>query len=88
MIIPENVAYDDDDEHGVGYRLLELLKEHINNMMVIVIRWYGGTHTGSHRLTVSKSSKRGPSTTCQCHQVPEARRATPTSPDQKANTWV
>ncbi len=45
-------AYDDDGEHGAGFRLMEKLKElQLNNVMIIVTRWYGGTNMGPQRFT-------------------------------------
>ena len=45
------VAYADDGEHMAGFKLLELLRNHnINNILVVVTRWYGGTHVGPQRF--------------------------------------
>ena len=45
------VAYDDDGEHMAGFKLLEVLRNHnINNILVVVTRWYGGTHLGPQRF--------------------------------------
>ncbi|HDS09762.1 MAG TPA: YigZ family protein, partial [Firmicutes bacterium] len=51
----------DDGETGAGIRLLELLrKRNIENILVIVFRWYGGIHLGSdrfrHILSVGEAS--------------------------------
>ncbi|MCP3932718.1 MAG: hypothetical protein GY705_26910, partial [Bacteroidetes bacterium] len=47
----EREAYDDDGEYGAGYKLMEMLKEnHINNVMVVVTRWHGGTQLGPMRF--------------------------------------
>ncbi len=44
--------FDDDGEHGAGRKILKLLREsNVVNKMVVVTRWYGGTHMGPHRFT-------------------------------------
>jgi hypothetical protein len=43
--------YNDDSEFGAGRRLLELMtKSNVENQMVCVTRWYGGTHLGPARF--------------------------------------
>ena len=43
--------YEDDGEYGAGRKLLDLLiSNNINNIMVCVSRWYGGTHIGQVRF--------------------------------------
>ena len=43
-------GYQDDGEHGAGYRLLNALKAiNIQNMAVFIVRRYGGVHLGPQR---------------------------------------
>ena len=43
--------YEDDGEWGAGSKLLDLLKaNHIEDTLVCVTRWYGGTHLGKARF--------------------------------------
>lgn len=48
--------YDDDGEIGAGKRLLEVLRnnKNVNNMMVVVTRWYGGIKLGHSRFKIIK----------------------------------
>ena len=44
---PPGQGYQDDGEHGAGYRLTQLLEDHYaQNTTVFVVRMYGGTHLG------------------------------------------
>jgi cell division protein FtsB len=59
--------YNDDGEYGAGSKLLDMLKEKdIQNELVCVTRWYGGTHLGTARfqciLDTAKAVLRTPRT--------------------------
>lgn len=48
--------YDDDGETGAGKKLLELIKNNlnVNNIAVMVSRWYGGINLGPARFKMIK----------------------------------
>ena len=53
--------YEDNGEYGAGSMLLDLLKdENVDNKLVCVTRWYGGTHLGrarfDHIINTAKAS--------------------------------
>ena len=46
-------SYIDDGEHGAGRRLLRYMRENdIDDVAVVISRWYGGTHIGYERFEV------------------------------------
>ena len=55
-LLRNNSGYQDDNEHGAGYRLLAAIRDHRQdlktNYAVFVVRIYGGTHLGSQRFTL------------------------------------
>jgi predicted Fe-Mo cluster-binding NifX family protein len=43
----------DDGEHGAGRKMLQLLRNHnVENVILIVSRWYGGSHLGPRRFDI------------------------------------
>ena len=49
--------YEDDGEFGAGHHVLQLLKaQNIENRLVCVSRWYGGTHLGPSRFELIKKA--------------------------------
>ena len=46
-------SYIDDGEHGAGRRLLRYMRENdIDDVAVVISRWYGGSHIGYERFEV------------------------------------
>lgn len=46
-------AYQDDKEHGVGYRMLKIMKQaSVDNVALFMIRHYGGINLGPRRFTI------------------------------------
>ena len=48
--------FNDDGEHGGGFVLLKLLRDHNVTGMVITTRWYGGVHLGPKRFDCIRNS--------------------------------
>ena len=49
--------YDDDREWGAGRNLLSLLQQKdITNQLIVVTRWYGGSHIGPIRFQLIKEA--------------------------------
>lgn len=48
-------GYNDDAEHGAGYRVLDaIIGSRMSNIVVFIIRFYGGEHLGPARFTTIK----------------------------------
>lgn len=46
-------AYQDDKEHGAGYRMLKIIKQaDIDNVALFMVRHYGGINLGPRRFTI------------------------------------
>lgn len=52
----QDVGFNDCGESGAGTRMLTLLQNmKLDNVMVVVTRWYGGTPLGSARFRIISS---------------------------------
>ena len=58
-LLPEGPVKDDDGEGGAGQIILQMLeREGLENHVVIVTRWFGGTHLGGDRFRHVKTCVR------------------------------